>query len=73
LRKLRVCGSFFIAQNQGGIMPYTALSDLPDAVQKMPKHAQEIYQKAFNSAWDDKGNSGQDEASCHAIAWSAVE
>jgi len=54
-------------------MPYTALSDLPDAVQKMPKHAQEIYQKAFNSAWDDKGNSGQDEASCHAIAWSAVE
>ena len=33
-------------------MPYNALSELPNAVKKMPKHAQEIYKGAFNSAWE---------------------
>lgn len=55
-------------------MPYDTLADLPDAVKKMPKHAQEIYQKAFNSAFEqykDRGN--QREALAHATAWAAVE
>ena len=34
-------------------MPYKNLSDLPDSVRdNLPKHAQEIYQAAYNSAWD---------------------
>ena len=55
-------------------MPYDTLADLPDAVKKMPTHAQEIYQKAFNSAFEqykDRGN--QQEALAHATAWAAVE
>lgn len=55
-------------------MPYNALSELPDAVQKMPKHAQEIYMGAYNGAWEqykDRGN--QREALSHATAWAAVE
>ena len=55
-------------------MPYPTLASLPDAVKKMPKHAQEIYQGAFNSAWEqykDRGN--QREALSHATAWAAVE
>ncbi len=32
-------------------MPYRQLSDLPDSVRShLPKHAQEIFQAAFNSA-----------------------
>ena len=54
-------------------MPYRTLAALPDGVKKLPKHGQEIYQKAFNNAWDKRGDSGQDEALCHAIAWAAVE
>jgi len=54
-------------------MPYKALSELPDAVKKMPKHAQEIYMKAFNSAFEQhKGENGAEPRS-HAIAWSAVK
>jgi len=34
-------------------MPYGRLEDLPDSVKdNLPKHAQEIYRAAFNSAWD---------------------
>lgn len=51
-------------------MPYPTLADLPDAVQKMPKHAQEIYQKAFNAAY--KTYNGE-EHKAHAVAWTAVE
>jgi cation transport regulator len=32
-------------------MPYDKLTDLPDRVRSnLPKHAQEIYKEAFNSA-----------------------
>ena len=32
-------------------MPYKSISDLPDSVSDhLPKHAQEIFQAAFNSA-----------------------
>ena len=55
-------------------MPYPKLTDLPDAVQKIPKHAQEIYQSAFNSAFEQYKDRGkQREALSHATAWAAVE
>ncbi len=34
-------------------MPYKDISDLPESVRdNVPKHAQEIYKEAFNSAWN---------------------
>lgn len=34
-------------------MPYRNVSELPKAVREhLPPHAQEIYMKAFNNAWD---------------------
>ncbi len=49
-------------------MPYDALSDLPDAVKKLPKHGQEIYMKAFNAAFEQYN----DEGKAAATAWAAV-
>ncbi len=54
-------------------MPYNALSELPDAVQKMPKHAQEIYMGAYNGAWEQYKDRDNREALAHATAWAAVE
>ncbi|HEX6983227.1 MAG TPA: ChaB family protein [Balneolaceae bacterium] len=61
-------------------MPYKNLSDLPDSVKdNLPHHAQEIYQEAYNSAWDEykdpkkrRGDSSREETA-HKVAWSAVE
>lgn len=51
-------------------MPYDKLSDLPDRVKdNLPKHAQEIFQSAFNSAYKEY----DDESKVFATAWSAVE
>ena len=51
-------------------MPYDAIADLPDAVKELPKPAQEIYLKAFNTAFKQyDGNEGQ----AHATAWAAVK
>jgi cation transport regulator len=51
-------------------MPYQTLSDLPDSVRNnVPKHAQEIYQAAFNSAEEEYG----EESRAHRVTWSAVE
>lgn len=51
-------------------MPYETLSDLPPAVKdNLPKHAQEIFKAAFNSASKEY----KDEARWFATAWSAVE
>jgi cation transport regulator ChaB len=34
-------------------MPYKSLVELPASVRdNLPKHAQEIYKEAYNSAWD---------------------
>jgi cation transport regulator len=34
-------------------MPYDKLGDLPESVSdNLPHHAQEIYQAAYNNAWD---------------------
>jgi len=34
-------------------MPYSRIEDLPDAVRRvLPKHAQDIYKEAYDSAWE---------------------
>ena len=61
-------------------MPYDRITELPDSVKdNMPKHAQEIYKEAFNSAYDQydkpserRGGSGREETA-HKVAWSAVK
>jgi len=61
-------------------MPYKNLSDLPDSVRdNLPKHAQEIYQAAYNSAWDQyadpderRGDDSREEIA-HKVAWAAVK
>ncbi|GIT97817.1 ChaB family protein [Sulfurovum sp. TSL1] len=61
-------------------MPYDTLNDLPDSVKEnLPKHAQEIYKKAYNSAWDeyadaeDRYNNDSREETAHKVAWAAVK
>lgn len=61
-------------------MPYERLSDLPDSVRdNLPKHAQEIYRAAYNSAWEqyDEPEERRDNASreetAHRVAWAAVK
>lgn len=61
-------------------MPYEKLSDLPEAVRdNVPKHGQEIYMEAYNSAWDqykdpDKRRGDADrEETAHKVAWNAVK
>ena len=61
-------------------MPFPKLADLPESVKNnLPKHAQEIYQAAFNNAWDEYADPeerrGDDsrEAVDHKVAWAAVK
>jgi cation transport regulator len=55
---------------RGGTMQYDMLTDLPDSVRNnLPKHAQEIYRAAYNSAEEHYG----EESRTHRVAWSAVE
>jgi cation transport regulator len=61
-------------------MPYQSLGDLPDSVKdNLPKHAQEIYKEAFNSAWDeykdaeDRRGDASREETAHRVAWAAVK
>ena len=61
-------------------MPYKSIRDLPNSVRdNVPKHAQEIYKEAFNSAWDEyadkderRGDQSREEVA-HKVAWSAVK
>ena len=61
-------------------IPYDRLEELPDGVRDvLPKHAQEIYKEAFNSAWDQydepqerRGDATREETA-HAVAWTAVK
>ena len=61
-------------------MPYDKVSELPDSVKdNLPKHAQEIYKEAYNSAWDqykdaeDRRGDASREETAHRVAWSAVK
>jgi cation transport regulator len=67
-------------KNQEYEMPYDTLKDLPDSVRdNLPKHAQEIYQAAFNNAWDeykdadDRRDDASREETAHRVAWAAVK
>lgn len=61
-------------------MPYKSIQQLPDSVKdNLPKHAQEIYKEAYNSAWDQydepeerRGDASREETA-HRVAWSAVK
>lgn len=61
-------------------MPYSTIDDLPKSVKNhLPKHALEIYLKAFNNAWDEyrspekrRANASQEDVA-HRVAWSAVK
>jgi len=61
-------------------MPYDTLEELPENVRNvLPKQAQEIYQAAYNSAWDqyedpdDRWGDQSREETAHKVAWSAVK
>ena len=61
-------------------MPYKNLADLPEPVRdNLPRHAQEIYKEAFNSAWDEytdpkeRRDDATREETAHKVAWSAVK
>lgn len=59
---------------------YKDTNDLPDSVKKnLPKHAQDIYLKAYNHAWEEyadpekrRGGASREETA-HRVAWAAVE
>lgn len=61
-------------------MPYRTIAELPGSIRdNLPKHAQEIYQSAFNNAWDEyadpskrRGDASREETA-HKVAWAAVE
>ncbi|API86641.1 ChaB family protein [Francisella uliginis] len=61
-------------------MPYNKLANLPKKVKKeLPSIAQEIYQSAFNNAWEEykdksKRRTNDDlETIAHKVAWNAVK
>lgn len=61
-------------------MPYKSISDLPANVKEnLPEHAQEIYLKAFNNAWNeyvnpsDRKEDASREETAHKVAWAAVK
>lgn len=61
-------------------MPYKTINELPESVQNvLPKHAQDIYKEAFDSAYEQydkpgerRGDESREEAA-HKVAWSAVK
>lgn len=51
-------------------MPYPTIEDLPDSVKDhVPKHAQEIFRAAFNSALEQY----EEEETAFKVAWSALK
>lgn len=61
-------------------MPYKSINELPEGVRHvLPKHAQEIYKEAYNSAHQEyadaskrRGDESQEETA-HRVAWAAVK
>lgn len=61
-------------------MPYKSIKSLPSSVKNnLPTHAQEIYQAAFNHAWDEykdpvkRAENTSQEETTHKVAWAAVK
>lgn len=53
-------------------MPYATNAQLPARIRKyLPRHAQDIYREAFNSAYARYGPAREEVA--HRIAWAAVK
>jgi len=61
-------------------MPYKNTADLPESVRNvLPEHAQVIYKKAFNNAYEEykdpkdrRGDADREEVA-HKVAWKAVK
>lgn len=61
-------------------MPYQTTHELPESVREhLPKHAQEIYMEAYNSAWEqydepkERRGAATREETAHRVAWAAVK
>jgi len=61
-------------------MPYEKIQELPESVRNnLPEHAQHIFLKAYNSAWDkyrnpeDRRGKASREETAMKIAWAAVK
>lgn len=61
-------------------MPFKTIQDLPPQVRKhIPRHAEEIFLEAYNSAWDqyaksqDRQRGGSREEVAFRVAWAAVK
>ncbi len=57
-------------------MLYESTNELPKMVRNLPSRAKSIYMKAFNSAWEECGESEGDmdrEKAAHEAAWAAVK
>lgn len=61
-------------------MPYSTIDELPANVKNhLPRHALEIYLRAFNNAWNEysspekRRNNDSQEAVAHRVAWTAVK
>ncbi|MGL6160904.1 ChaB family protein [Microbulbifer sp.] len=55
-------------------MPYRSVNELPKNVKNpLPKHAQEIYKEAFNSAEKQHKDKSDTEERAAKIAWNAVK
>lgn len=61
-------------------MPYARNADLPKSLRDaLPREAQTIYRKTFNSAWDEYGprnkrrSGASREETAHRVAWAAVK
>ena len=55
-------------------MPYATNEDLPGSVKRnLPQYAQQLYRKAFNSAWRHYPLDSRREEISHRIAWTAVK
>lgn len=61
-------------------MPYDSIAALPGSVRKnLPKRAQQIYRRVFNSAWEEyadarrRRSGATREETAHKVAWAAVK
>jgi cation transport regulator len=61
-------------------MPYSSINDLPDNVANvLPKHAQEIFLEAFNSAYEqyedptERRDDDSRDNTARKVAWNAVK
>jgi cation transport regulator len=62
-------------------MPYRNNDELPEQVKNnVPRHAQDIYREAFNSAWEQykdpqerREEDDSREETAHKVAWNAIK